>query len=77
MPKFASHVRKPISKYIFINTEQKLKFFVKDFLSPQFPVDLVTFTKEFLNGKLHFPCSESMNQWIVKSGDDSHYHQRF
>ena len=25
--------------------------------NPQFPVDLVTFTKEILNGKLHFLCS--------------------
>ena len=24
----------------------------------QFPADLVTFTKEFLNGKLHFLCSD-------------------
>ena len=26
--------------------------------NPQFPADLVTFTKEILNGKLHFFCSE-------------------
>ena len=25
--------------------------------NPQFPVDLVTFTEEFLNAKLHFMCS--------------------
>ena len=25
--------------------------------NPQFPVDLVTFTEEILNGKLHFLCS--------------------
>ena len=24
---------------------------------PQFPADLVTFTEEILNGKLHFLCS--------------------
>ena len=27
--------------------------------NPQFPTDLVTFTEETLNGKLHFLCSES------------------
>ena len=25
--------------------------------NPQFPADLVTFTEEILNGKLHFLCS--------------------
>ena len=25
--------------------------------NPQFPADLVTFTEEILNGKLHFSCS--------------------
>ena len=27
--------------------------------NPQFPADLVTFTEEILNGKLHFLCSEN------------------
>ena len=27
-------------------------------LNPQFPEDLVTFTEEILNGRLHFLCSE-------------------
>ena len=27
--------------------------------NPQLPADLVTFTKEILNGKLHFLCSVS------------------
>ena len=27
---------------------------------PQSPVDLVTFTEEILNGKLHFLCSETL-----------------
>ena len=27
-------------------------------LNPQFPADLVTFTEEILNGRLHFLCSE-------------------
>ena len=43
------------------NTAQKRKFSIKDFFSkcivPQFTVDLVTFTEEILNGKLHFLCS--------------------
>ena len=31
--------------------------------NPQEPTDLVTFTKEFLNGKLHFPvCSVGPNR---------------
>ena len=29
--------------------------------SPQFPVDLVTFTDEILNGKLHFLCNETLS----------------
>ena len=32
------------------NTAQKMKFFIKD---------LVTFTGEILNGKLHFWCNEN------------------
>ena len=28
--------------------------------NPQHPADLVTFTEEFLNGKLHFSCSDSI-----------------
>ena len=27
--------------------------------NPQFPADLLTFTKEILNGKLHFLCSDA------------------
>ena len=33
-----------------------MKFSIKDFFS-KFPADLVTFTEEILNGKLHFLCS--------------------
>ena len=41
-----------------------MKFFVRDFFSKcdqigKFLADLVTFTEEILNGKLHFLCSES------------------
>ena len=43
-------------------TAQKMKFSIKDFFSKcdqmRSPEDLVTFTKEILNGKLHFLCSE-------------------
>ena len=28
--------------------------------NPQFPEDLVTFTEEILNGKLHFLCSDGL-----------------
>ena len=43
------------------DTAQKMKFSIEDFLCKiQFPEDLVTFTKEILNGKLLFLCSENM-----------------
>ena len=43
-----------------------MKFSIKDFFSkcdpsPQFPADLVTFTEDILNGKLHFLCSVWIN----------------
>ena len=41
-----------------------MKFFIKDFFSKCNQIDktadLVTFTKEILNGKLHFLCSENL-----------------
>ena len=40
-----------------------MKFSIKDFFSKCDPVDLVTFTEEILNGKLHFLSS-------VKNGFD-------
>ena len=44
------------------NTAQKMKFSIKDFFSKcdqirSFLADLVTFTEEIPNGKLHFLCS--------------------
>ena len=36
-------------------TAQKIKFSIKDFVET---ADLVTFTEEILNGKLHFLCCE-------------------
>ena len=41
-----------------------MKFFIKGFFKKcdqnqrKLPVDLVTFTEEILNGKLHFLCSK-------------------
>ena len=45
---------------VFNHTAQKMKFFIKDLQTwpnLQFPVDLVTFTEEILNGKFYFLCS--------------------
>ena len=45
--------------------------------NPQFPADLVTFTEEILNGKLHFLYSEntlSSNFYIVLF--ENHQHQK-
>ena len=33
--------------------------------NPQFPADLVTFTKEILNGKLHFSCSGTCSVYLL------------
>ena len=39
-------------------------------LNPQFPADLVTFTEEILNGKLHFLCSVLFlkNDYAIQDG---------
>ena len=52
-----------IYKVVIEFAAQKMKFSVKEFLSKlgqirKFLVDLVTFTEEILNGKLHFLCSD-------------------
>ena len=54
-----------------IYTTKKTKVSIKDFFSKcAFGIaDLVTFTKEILNGKLHFLCSDitttsSKNIWV-------------
>ena len=39
--------------------------------NPQFPADLVTFTEEILNGKLHFLCSVSFTFLLTKSKSTS------
>ena len=45
---------------------QKIKFSIKDFFSKcgqlQCPTDLVTFTEEILNRKLHFLCSVAIGK---------------
>ena len=41
---------------VFKVTTQKMKFFIKDYFSKS--ADLVTFTKEIVNAKLHFLYSE-------------------
>ena len=33
--------------------------------NPQFPADMVTFTEEILNGKLHFLCSDLLTNYIT------------
>ena len=44
---------------------KKLKFAIKDFFSKcdqiRRTLDMVVFTEEIINGKLHFMCSESIN----------------
>ena len=36
-------------------------------INPQFPVDLVTFTEEIRNGKLHFLCSDGPKALTYKA----------
>ena len=58
-----------LTLYSVFNTVQKLKFSIKDFFSKcdqicsflQETADLVTFTEEILNGKLHF-CAVYYNK---------------
>ena len=45
--------------HLKVDTAQEMRFSIKDFFSkcdqkPKFPADLVTFTEEILNRKLHF-----------------------
>ena len=50
MPNGIHNIHNPLGvKY----TAQKMKFSIKGFI-----LDLVTFTEEILNGKLHFLCSD-------------------
>ena len=48
---------KYLAKNIF-KVKKKSKMFHMLEETPQFPADLVTFTEEILNEKLHFLCSE-------------------
>ena len=44
-----------------------MKFFIENYFDKcEFPVDLVTFTEEIFNGKLHFLCSDALIAGIVK-----------
>ena len=53
------------------NTTQKWSFLLRisslNVTKPQFLADLVTFTEEMLNGKLHFLCSEVLTKLLRKS----------
>ena len=55
-----------------------MKFSTKDFFSKcdqirsPFPADLVTFTEEILNGKLHFLCSALLHLWFL-----THFMKKF
>ena len=47
--------------------------------NPQFPANLVTFTEEILNGKLHFLCSEShtkSSKWSLTLDGEYNDHKR-
>ena len=69
-----------MSQFKLTYTAQKMKFSIKDFSSKydqirgkleacdlirQFPADLVTFTGEILNGKLHFLYSVSSKKEVI------------
>ena len=43
-----------------VSAKKMFKLFYKN--NPQFSADLVTFTEEILNGKLHFLCSDNSSQ---------------
>ena len=45
--------------------------------NPQFPTNLVTFTEEFLTGKLHFLCSVNTNCAPLKNIEVFHLFRRF
>ena len=52
---------------VFSHTAQKMKFFIKDLQTwpnLQFPVDLVTFTEEILNGEFYFLCSATFTYLV-------------
>ena len=40
--------------------------------NPQFPADLITFTEEILNGKLHCLCSDK-NSCVLVCYSEEHY----
>ena len=57
---------------IIISTAQKMKFSIKDFFSKcdqirRKTADLVTFTEQILNDKLHFLCSALLQSLLQSS----------
>ena len=55
------------SQYKTLDKTGSFQLSICELRNPQFPVDLVTFTAEILNGKLHFFCSETTsNKFILK-----------
>ena len=60
---FASgyYFREPL--VIHVTLHKKEKFSIKDFFSKCDPADMVTFTEEILDGKLHFLCSRKFANW--------------
>ena len=52
-----------------LHTAQKMKFSIEDFFGKCDQIrsaDLVTFTEEILNGKLHFLCSDGYGAGVFK-----------
>ena len=45
--------------------------------NPQFPADLVTFTEEILNGKLHFLCSVKLKLKLTTILNMNFFHKYF
>ena len=63
----------PSADYPSRLTAQKMRFSIKDFFSKA--ADLVTFTDEILNGKLHFLCSNFSQRKSPKIGKSLVQHQ--
>ena len=59
----------------------KIKFSIKDFsvnvIKSQFSADLVIFTEEILNGKLHFLCSVRVTRFITGIREESEMATKF
>ena len=51
---------------LFQNEPSNVPYFIICDERKQFPADLVTFTEEILNGKLHFVCNVRLRNLDVK-----------